>query len=185
MEASEKAKRAWCAYPRTCEYTGGAEKNMPNAHVLVNPDAPAIADADAHIEAPIEMVWDILTDFQNWPTWNKSVSKMQVDGPIETGTSFEWHADGWKLASCLEEVDPPKRVAWSGTTLGIRSTHVWDLTEEGQGTHVQTVEAFEGLVPTLLRYFTRKKLAKSLDQGMAALKAEAESRAGHGIASPI
>ncbi len=150
---------------------------MPNNHILVNPEAPAIAEADALIEAPIETVWNVLTDFQNWPTWNKSVLKMQVDGPVRTGTSFEWQADGWKLASCLEEVDPPKRIAWSGTTLGIRSTHVWDLTEEGRGTRVHTVESFEGLVPTLLRHFTRKKLAESLKQGMAALKAEAESRA--------
>jgi uncharacterized protein YndB with AHSA1/START domain len=150
---------------------------MPNAHVLVNHEAPAIATVDALIKAPIETVWDVLSDFQSWPTWNKSVLKMQVDGPVETGTLFEWQADGWKLASRLEEVDPPQRIAWSGATLGIRSTHVWDLTEEGRGTHVHTVESFEGLVPRLLRHFTRKKLAQSLNQGMAALKAEAESRA--------
>lgn len=154
---------------------------MPNAHVLVNHEAPAIAEADAFIRAPIATVWNVLTDFQNWPAWNKSVSKMQVDGPVETGTSFEWIADGWKLASCLEEVVPPKRIAWSGTTLGIRSVHVWDLAEEGQGTRVHTVESFEGLVPRLLRHFTRKTLAKSLDQGVAALKAEAESRAGRSL----
>jgi uncharacterized protein YndB with AHSA1/START domain len=150
---------------------------MPNAHILVNLDAPAIADADALIEAPIDTVWNVLTDFQSWPTWNKSVLKMQVEGQVKTGTLFEWQADGWKLASRLEEVDPPKRIAWSGATLGIRSTHVWDLAEEGQGTHVHTVESFEGLVPRLLRHFTRKKLAKSMEQGMAALKAEAELRA--------
>ncbi|MGZ8840812.1 MAG: SRPBCC family protein [Candidatus Aminicenantales bacterium] len=147
---------------------------MPNAHVLVNPDAPAIAEAEAFIQAPIEMVWDILTDFQNWPTWNKSVLKMRVDGPVMTGTTFEWLADGWRITSRLEEVDPPKRIAWSGATLGIRAMHVWDLAEEGQGTHVHTVESFEGLVPRLLRGFTRKKLAESLNKGMAAFKAEAE-----------
>ena len=150
---------------------------MPNAHVLVNLDAPAIATVDALIEAPIETVWNILSDFQNWPTWNKSVLKMQVDGPVKTGTSFEWLADSWKIASRLEEVDPPKRIAWSGTTLGIRSMHVWDLAEEGQGTRVHTVESFEGIVPRLLRHFTRKKLAESLNQGMTALKTAAESRA--------
>jgi uncharacterized protein YndB with AHSA1/START domain len=102
---------------------------MPNTHVLVNPEAPAIATVDVLINAPIETVWEVLSDFQNWPIWNKSVLKMQVDGPVEAGTSFEWIGDGWKIASRLEEVDPPKRIAWSGSTLGIRAVHVWDLAE--------------------------------------------------------
>ena len=150
---------------------------MPNSHVEVNPEAPAIATVDALIEAPIQSVWDVLSDFQNWPAWNKSVSSMRVDGPVGIGTTFEWLADHWRIASRLEDVDPPRRIAWSGATLGIRAMHVWDLAEEGRGTRVHTVESFEGLVPTLLRGFTRKTLARSLDQGVAALKAEAESRA--------
>lgn len=152
---------------------------MPHSHVMINPDAPAIAESDALIEAPIETVWEVLSDFRNWPAWNKSVLKMRVDGPVSVGTTFEWIGDGWKIASRIEEVDPPKRIAWSGATLGIRATHVWDLAEEGRGTRVHTVEAFEGLAPKLLRGFTRKKLAGSLNQGLAALKAEAESRAKH------
>lgn len=149
---------------------------MPNAHVLVDLGAPAIAEAEAFIEAPIETVWTILTDFQNWPAWNKSVSSMRVNGPLSIGTTFEWLADRWRIASRLEEVDPPKRIAWSGATLGIRAVHVWDLAEEGKGTRVHTVESFEGLVPRLLRGYTRKTLAESLNNGLAALKAEAESR---------
>jgi uncharacterized protein YndB with AHSA1/START domain len=151
------------------------EKKMPNAHVHIDVEAPAIAEAEAFIQAPIETVWGILSDFENWPAWNKSVSRMRVDGPVMVGTTFAWLADGWKIASRLEEVVPPKRIAWSGETLGIRAMHVWDLAEEGQGTRVHTVESFEGLVPRLLRGFTRKTLAVSLDKGLAALKAEAES----------
>jgi uncharacterized protein YndB with AHSA1/START domain len=150
------------------------EKKMPNAHVLVNVEAPAIAEAEAFIQAPIEKIWGILSDFENWPAWNKSVSRMRVDGPVRIGTTFEWLADGWKIASRLEEVDSPERIAWSGETLGIRAMHVWDLSEEAQGTRVHTVESFEGLVPRLLRGFTRKTLAESLNKGLAALKAAAE-----------
>jgi hypothetical protein len=106
---------------------------MPNAHIEVDHRAPAIGVADAFIEAPIETVWGILSDLENWPTWNKSVSK-------------------------------------------IRATHVWELEEKGQGTQVHTEESFEGLVARLFRGFSRKTLAKALDQGVSALKAGAESR---------
>ena len=150
---------------------------MQNSHIVANHEAPAIAEADMFIDAPIQVVWDILSDFERWPTWNKSVSRMRVDGPVKVGITFEWLADHWRITSRLEEVDPPRRIAWSGETLAIRAIHIWDLAEEGQGTRVHTAESFEGLVPRLLRGFTRKTLAKSLDQGVAALKAEAESRA--------
>ena len=150
---------------------------MPNSHIEVNPEAPAVASVDVHIEAPIETVWSVLSDFEKWPTWNKSVSKMRVVGLVKAGTSFEWKADGWKIVSRLEEVNPPKRIAWSGRTFGIRARHVWDLAVIGSGTQILTVESFEGPVARLFRGFVRKMLAKSLGQGVAALKAEAESRA--------
>jgi hypothetical protein len=149
---------------------------MPNPHLEANPEAPAIAAVDVFIEAPIEAVWDILCDFMKWPAWNKSVSKITIGGPVQAGTSFEWLADGWKIVSCLEEVDPPRRIAWSGKTFGIRAVHVWELAVKGSGTHVHTSESFEGLVAVLSRAFTRRALAKSLAQGVTALKAEAEAR---------
>ena len=152
---------------------------VPEHRVEVNPDAPAVATVDAFIQAPIETVWSVLSDFEKWPAWNKSVSKMRVDGPVKAGTSFEWKADGRKIVSRLEEVVPPRRIAWSGRTFGIRAMHVWELAAQGSGTHVHTIESFEGPVARLFRGFVRKTLAKSLDQGVAALKAAAESRATH------
>ena len=112
---------------------------------MANHEAPAIAEADMFIDAPIQVVWDILSDFERWPTWNKSVSRMRVDGPVKVGTTFEWLADHWRITSRLEEVDPPRRIAWSGETLAIRAMHIWDLAEEGQGTRVHTVGILRGL----------------------------------------
>jgi hypothetical protein len=152
------------------------EGKMPNAHIEVNRRAPAIGVADALIEAPIETVWRVLSDLENWPSWNKSVSKIRVEGPLQVGTSFVWVGGGSRIVSRLEAVDPPKRIAWSGKTFGIRAMHVWELSGKGEGTQVHTEESFEGPVARLFRGFSRKTLAKALDQGVAALKAGAESR---------
>jgi len=151
---------------------------MPNTKIEVNRKAPAVGVADAFIQAPNETVWGILSDLENWPKWNKSVSRIQVSGPIQVGTSFAWVGGGSRIVSRLEEVDPPKRIAWSGKTFGIQAMHVWELEEKGRGTQVHTEESFEGLVARLLRGFARKTLAKALDQGISSLKAEAESRIG-------
>jgi len=144
--------------------------------VDVNLKAPAVGKAEALIEAPIGTVWGILSDLERWPTWNKGVSKIKVNGPIQAGTSFEWAGNGSKIVSRLEVVDPPHRIAWSGKTLGIRATHVWELTKKGTGTLVHTEESFEGPVARLFRGFARKTLAKALAQGITSLKTEAESR---------
>ena len=136
----------------------------------------AFGVADAFIEAPIGMVWGILSDLEHWTTWNKSVSKILVNGPVQIGTTFAWVGGGSRIDSRLEEVDPPTRIAWSGKTFGIRAMHVWELEDKGQGTQVHTEESFRGPVAWLFRGFARKTLAKALDQGVAALKAEAESR---------
>ena len=148
----------------------------PKSRIQANSKAPAFEAADVLIEAPIETVWSVLSGLERWPTWNKGVSKIKVNGPIQAGTSFEWAGNGSKIVSRLEEVDPPQRIAWSGKTLGIRATHVWELTEKGSGTLVHTEESFEGLVARLFRGFARKTLAKALTQGVSSLKAEAESR---------
>jgi uncharacterized protein YndB with AHSA1/START domain len=153
------------------------------SRIEANTKAPAVKAVDVLIEAPIEIVWQVLSDIENWPRWNKSVSKIRVTGPIVPGTSFVWAGGGSKIVSRLEDVDPPKRIAWSGKTLGIRAIHVWELAAEGNGTHVHTVESFEGLVARLFRGFARKTLAKALDQGVSSLKTEAESRAAGSRAS--
>jgi len=151
---------------------------MPNTRFEANHKAPAVGTADAFIKAPIGTVWRVLSDLENWPSWNESVTKIKVDGPLQVGTSFVWVGGGSKIVSRLEQVDPPKRIAWSGKTFGIRAMHVWELSGKGEGTQVHTEESFEGLVARLFRGYAKKVLAKALDQGLSSLKAEAEARKG-------
>lgn len=76
----------------------------------------------------------------------------------------------------VEEVDPPRALAWAGKTLGIRAVHTWRLNAMQDGTHVATEESFEGFIVRLFPGLMNKMLAKALEQGLAALKSEAESR---------
>ena len=145
----------------------------------VDRKAPVIGTADAHVKAPIATVWRILSDLEGWPSWNKGVSKIQPNGPVRVGTSFVWVAGASRIVSRLEEVDPPRRIAWSGRMLGIRAVHVWKFEERVEGTHVHTEESFDGFIVRLFPGLMKKMLVRSLDQGVAALKAEAETRHRH------
>jgi hypothetical protein len=148
------------------------------APIEVNKAAPVIVVAEALVNAPIETVWQVVSHFEGWPSWNKSVSKIQLNGPVKVGTLFVWVAGGSKIVSQLEEVDRPNRLAWSGKTFGIRAIHVWRFNKEDEGTHVHSEESFEGLIVKLFPGLMKKILAKALGQGVTALKAEAESRHG-------
>ncbi|MDD4881238.1 MAG: SRPBCC family protein [Gallionellaceae bacterium] len=144
--------------------------------IEANPEAPACASAEAYINAPVETVWTLLSDFAHWPDWNEAVARMRLDGPVQAGTPFVWVAGGTRIVSRLEEVAPPGRLAWTGKTMGIRAVHVWRLATQGEGTHVHTEESLDGLIARLLPGLMRKMLAKALAQGVMALKTEAEAR---------
>ena len=145
--------------------------------ITVDPRAPALGLHEAVVNAPIDVVWRVLSDFEHWPEWNTSVSRIELDGPARVGTTFEWSAGSSRIVSRIEEVDPPTRLAWSGKMAGIRAIHVWELSRHGSGTRVRTEESFQGWIVKLLAGPMRKVLAKALAQGVGDLAKEAERRA--------
>lgn len=146
----------------------------------VDLDAPVRASAEGWIAAPPERVWDVQADLRTWPRWNPAVSRIDLRGPLEPGTVFTWKAGGLPIRSVLREVDRPRRLAWSGRAPGIRAEHVWVFSEEGQGTRVETEESFSGLLPRILPGLMGRMLARSLEEGVEALRAECERRVRDG-----
>jgi len=139
--------------------------------------APVSSARSIEIQALPEVVWDVLTGFADWPTWNPDVKSMSFDGPLEPGSTFRWKAGPGTIVSTLEEVDPPKRVRWRGKTLSIHAEHEYRLELRSGSTHVETEETFSGLLARLMRGNLQKTLDESLEQGLEHLKAESERRA--------
>jgi hypothetical protein len=104
------------------------------------------------------------------------VSVVTVDGDLAPGTSFKWKSGRTTIRSQLVDVDAPVRVSWTGKTTGIRAKHVYELDERGAGTIVRTAESWSGLVVKVLRRSIEPTLQRAIDDGLAALKAEAERR---------
>jgi uncharacterized membrane protein len=143
----------------------------------INNNAPAVASSEIWVAAPEELVWDVVADFKRWPEWNSDVKSMSVDGPAAPGTTFTWKAGPGTLTSTVQKVDRPTAIGWTGTTMGIRAVHVWRFEPREHGTVVHTVESWDGLLARLLRGRMQRTLQRSLDDGLARLKVEAERRA--------
>jgi uncharacterized protein YndB with AHSA1/START domain len=139
--------------------------------------APVVGAAEIEISAEPELVWGVLTAFERWPTWNPHVESLSMRGDVSVGSEFRWKAGPGTITSTIQEVDPPRRIAWTGRTLGIRAVHVWWLEPSGSVTTVLTEESYQGLVARLFRRSLQKTLDRALDDGLRYLKAEVERRA--------
>src|SRR4051812_4187927 len=95
-------------------------------------DGPIVSASEIEIEAPVQTVWNVLTDLDRWPSWNQDVKAIASDpGALAEGFVFRWKAGPGQITSTVAEVSPPHRIAWNGKTLGIDAYHVWRLVPLG------------------------------------------------------
>jgi uncharacterized protein YndB with AHSA1/START domain len=142
----------------------------------INEGAPVVSRSEVEIAATPEAVWEVLTSFERWPSWNRAVRSMSVEGAVAPGTVFRWKAGPGTITSRIQRVEPPRSIAWTGRTLGIDAIHVWHLEPRDGGTFVRTEESYEGLVSRLLRRSLQRTLDRSLAEGLEDLKGEVEDR---------
>jgi uncharacterized membrane protein len=68
-------------------------------NIPINEDAPVVSKSEMEIPAPIENVWNVLTNISNWPQWQKSVTETKMEGEISEGTNFKCKANGLSFKS--------------------------------------------------------------------------------------
>jgi uncharacterized protein YndB with AHSA1/START domain len=141
-------------------------------------NAPVMAAGEIDISAPINVVWSVLTDVAEWPSWNPEIETATIDGGVTPGSSVRWKAAGpGTIASRIEAVDAPRRIVWTGRTMGIRATHTWRLAEHHGGTLVRMSETLGGPMASILRRPLQKTMNEATRNGPDYLKAESERRA--------
>jgi uncharacterized protein YndB with AHSA1/START domain len=128
------------------------------------------------IYAPIETIWDLLSDVGSWPSWQPSISRVKAPRPLVVGSVFLWQKGGMDCTSTVEEIEAPTRIVWTGPTQGLNSTHVWTLTQMEDGVLVKTEESWEGKPPKDQVAKMQKALDTSLRDWLQNLKQIAERR---------
>ena len=145
----------------------------------INRAAPVVGTSETAVAAVRDVVWDVLTGIEQWPSWNPDVKSVSMHGALAEGAEFRWKAGPGTITSTLEHVEAPRRVAWSGTTLGLKAMHVYALEARDGITLVRTEESYDGLVARLFRVRLQKTLDGALESSLRHLKAEAERRTAH------
>ena len=150
---------------------------MSRTTVVVNKQAPVVGSSEIAIAVAPEVAWDVLTAIERWPTRNPAIKAVSLQGDVVQGSKFRWKSGPGTITSTIRDVNEARRIAWTGTSFGIKATHVYTLEPCDGGTFVRTEESYEGLLAGLFRARLQSMLDDSLHSGLLHLKAEAERTA--------
>ncbi len=113
---------------------------------------------EIEIEATSSRIWEILTDFENYPTWNPFIQSL--NGNVKVGHTIEIHltppdAKVMTFKPKILVFEKEKELRWLGKLLmpGLfDGEHIFKLRDNGNGTttFIQQ-EKFKGLLVPLLK----------------------------------
>ena len=133
------------------------------------------------IDAPTEVVWQVLTDLDHYPEWNPFITS--ADGRPEVGEKLvnRMEPPGGRAVTFKPEVtavEDGKTFEWLGT-LGFSGVfdgrHRFDVEASPTGTKVTQSESFDGVLVRPLRKSLDTQTKAGFEAMNSALKARAES----------
>ena len=140
----------------------------------INYNAPVKCNKSITITASSKKVWEILTNINNWDSWQTDISKPKLNGELKPNSTFDWKSGGAKIHSTLHTVKPCIELGWTGKTFGMFAIHNWNITEKDGKTEVNVEESLEGLFAKLLKNMLNKDLEKRMQNWLYLLKQECE-----------
>lgn len=131
------------------------------------------------INAPVERVWDVLTNFSRYPQWNPFVQSLT--GEVKQGSKIKVKLPGMQFSPTVKAFDANKEFRWSGHLFvpGLfDGEHRFELVKKGNAvTEFIHAEKFTGLLVPLFRKMLDGSTKAGFENMNKKLKEEVESRA--------
>lgn len=141
------------------------------------------AAAAIDIDAPIDLVWNVILDFPKYAEWNPFIVASTAPKAPTPGTAFrldvKWRNGGGASSGEIVTESAPYTLSYRFTgplhAIGaVRCVRWQKLEARGNVTHYSTREDFRGW---LTMFLPMKNVQDGFDRHAAALKARAESLA--------
>jgi uncharacterized protein YndB with AHSA1/START domain len=121
--------------------------------------------ATVDIDAPVDVVWSVLTDFPRYAEWNRFTPSVVCGGRLGDTVTMEVHFPGEKprtQVEVLNVLEPPNRIAW-GVTMGSRAIMVANRYQtleplDGGCTRYATIDYVSGLLAPLVKVMYAQKM---------------------------
>lgn len=124
----------------------------------VDPAATARYRTEAFIKAPLHTIWNLQTDVERWPSWQRPAAPMTMKrldpGPLRKHSRFQAtiQVPGSPativIASTVQQLQYGRCIRWTGPADGpgfhIDGTHVWNFVKVPGGVLVRTEETHAG-----------------------------------------
>lgn len=134
---------------------------------------------EIEINAPAQVVWDILVQAEAWPEWYVGARQVQVLEPggmrLEADGVFAWKTMGLQFQSRIKEFVPPVRLSWESRKATIKGYHAWLIIPTDRGCRVVTDESQHGFLAVAQKIFQPNKLRQLHDIWLRELKRKAET----------
>ena len=136
-----------------------------------------VCRVEINIRASARVIWKLLTDAQNFPRWNTTVTR--VEGEIREGQRLRLRVPGTDRAFTpkVSNVVPDQRMTWTGGFAPLfKGVRTFELTPCSDGTtRFVMQERFSGLILPLIRR-SLPDFGPVFERYASDLKLEAESR---------
>lgn len=130
------------------------------------------------INAPIELVWNVLTDFSKYTDWNRFTPIVETSGRLGDGVTLHVNlSSGNKLtkSQLIIEQFEPYTLCWGDDNLFVKAHRTQTLEQLGPTkTLYQSVEPFAGLIKPIIMLAYKDKLMRGYQWAAEGLKAESE-----------
>ena len=123
-----------------------------------------VVDNELVIRASAERLWDLLTDFENWPSWYRACKWVRVESTDSAGrTEFRWKAHPIELHSTVVAEDRPHSFTFHADGLGLHAerTFTFNPAPDGISTIVVSHETQVGWFPWIGRMIVAPRLRES------------------------
>lgn len=142
--------------------------------------------ASARLSAPVEAVWAVLTDLEQYPSWNPFTVRVQSSLVVGARVVMRVRL-GWltiRQVEWVSDVAPPERLAWRMRTPArwlLRAERVQTLVRTAEGCEYHTVDTIGGLLEPVVGWL----FGSALERGFAGVAAALEARLAELSAGPL
>jgi hypothetical protein len=133
------------------------------------------------VQAPAEIVWEVVSDFQSWHEWNPLYRKAEGQLKIGTAMTLEQHLPGQPatvIAPIVQDWVPYEQLHWRSKRVGGFVTAIRYLEIEDMGAGSSTFsngELFIGMLLRLISRDERRKLRAAFTEMGEAVRDRAEA----------
>ena len=126
------------------------------------------------INKDLKLVWDILSNINNWGRWNPSIDHAVIYGQLKKGTSFRCNSGICEFDCEILGIESEQKILFKGKTIGLTLILAWLLELGSSGTKVIVSLDASGLMARIFGKRLANYFEFMLHRWLTSLKAQAE-----------